>query len=608
MPTTAATLKIANAGQPVPVDGLGCVHHIIEHQVRLTPDDVAIVFEDRRLTYAEMNRRANELAHHLIGSGVAPDVIVGVGMDRSAELVIAILAILKAGGAYLPIDPTHPEERRMFMLQDAAAHVLLTQTRFLSGNASFDGKVIDLDCFWEDGEQRDGSDPAIDVSHTNLVYVIYTSGSTGKPKGVMNEHAGVVNRLLWMQHVFKLGCADHVLQKTPATFDVSAWELFWPLMTGAQLVVARPEGHLDPAYLLDEIERSGITTIHFVPSMARAFLRQPDLRQRCRSLRLVFCSGEVLPLDLQNCFFASLDAEVHNLYGPTEAAIDVTHWKCDPQSDLGFVPIGRPVWNTSAYVLDSDMRCVPVGGEGELYIGGVQVARGYVNRPDLTAHRFIRDPFAGEAKARLYRTGDLVRQLSDKNLAFVGRIDTQIKLRGVRIEPSEIESALSEYPAVQEAVVTMVGEGEEAQLCAYLVTSVPTNANDLRAFLDTRLPRQLVPAFLIFLDSFPLTHSGKLDRRALPPPERVTPDAYMAPRTADEKRIADIWGALLKTDRVGVRDNFFGLGGHSILALQVVGQIQTQLKCKVTLADLFEHPTVEQLAAKLDASPDEQIA
>ena len=460
-----------------------CLQDLIEGQAARTPDAVAVVSEGGRLTFRELSGRAERLARHLRVLGVGPEVPVGLCLDRSLEMVVGLVGTLKAGGAYVPLDPAYPRQRLAFMLEDARVPVLLTAGRTAE---SLDlplppgTRVVRLD---EEPPLGDCAFHPPDADQS--AYVIYTSGSTGRPKGAVNAHRGIVNRLLWMQDAYGLTPADRVLQKTPFSFDVSVWEFFWPLITGARLVMARPGGHQDPAYLAETILREGITTLHFVPPMLRAFLEQPGVEACAAVLRRVICSGEALPLDLQQRFFARLPGvELHNLYGPTEAAVDVTFWRCDPASPHATVPIGHPVANVSIHLLDPDLQ---PAATGELCIGGVQVGRGYLNRPDLTAERFIPDPFGG-AGARLYRTGDLARHLPDGAVEFLGRIDHQVKIRGFRIELGEIEAALGEHPGVEGAVVVASdGPGGDRRLVAYLRPD-PHRAAAVRRWL--RLERE----------------------------------------------------------------------------------------------------------------------
>jgi amino acid adenylation domain-containing protein len=440
------------------------LHGLVEAQVRRTPDAIAVVSGAERLTYAQLDGRANALAHRLRGLGIGPEAVVGVCAERSIEMVVGLLAVLKAGGAYLPIDPDYPYERIAFLLADARRPLVLAQERFRERLGALGARVEPL----EGAVAERGDAPAVAVMPEGLAYVIHTSGSTGRPKGAMLAHHGICNRLLWMQEAYGLGPHDRVLQKTPFSFDVSVWEFFWPLMSGARLVMAEPGGHRDPAYLGDVIDREGITTLHFVPSMLQPFVDglEPG---RCRSLRRVFCSGEALPVEFQRRFFDRSGAQLHNLYGPTEASVDVTFWECDRESSSTVVPIGRPVANTRVHVLDRRMRPVPAGVPGRLFLGGVQLARGYLHQPALTAERFVPDPFSG---GRLYDTGDVARFRTDGTLEYLGRTDQQIKLRGFRIELGEIEAALRRHAAVRDAAVVLREDGGERRLAAYVVAAL----------------------------------------------------------------------------------------------------------------------------------------
>ena len=576
------------------------LHRLIEEQVAKTPESVAVVYESEQLTYEELNCRANQLAHRLKKIGVGPDILVAVCAERSLELVIALLAILKAGGAYVPFDPEYPKDRLETMLQDSSPPVVLTQARLLDRVPKGAATVFCLDRDWP-LVHTEGTDnlPAA-LSGQNLAYAIYTSGSTGKPKGVANVHEGIVNRLLWMQDMYKLTGRDRVLQKTPFSFDVSVWEFFWPLMAGATLVVARPGGHRDPAYLVDLIAEKGITTLHFVPSMLSIFLESPRL-ERCRSVRQVFASGEALPFDLQQRFFDRLGAELHNLYGPTEAAVDVTYWACRASSQQSIVPIGRPIANIQIYILDSHLQPMPIGVAGELHIGGIGLARGYLNRPDLTAEKFIPDPFSEMPGARLYKTGDLARFLSDGNIEYLGRIDHQVKLRGFRIELGEIEAVLGECAGALQAVVVVREDNPgDKRLVAYLIAA-PAQGLDVdrvRNELKRKLPEHMVPSRFLLLDRFPMTTSGKVDRKALPPPplEEKNSATVIAPRNEVESLLASIFAQVLGLPSIGVTDNFFDLGGHSLLAARLLSQIHEATGRQIPLSALFHGATVESLA------------
>jgi len=575
------------------------LHRLIERQVARTPEAVALEFEGRELTYAELNARANQLARLLQAKGVGPEVLVGVFAERSFEMVVALLAVLKAGGAYVPLDPSYPKDRLRYMLEDARAPLVLAQPHLANALPAGAAQVLELDTSRAAYAGESGEDLQDVGTPEDLAYVIFTSGSTGRPKGAMNAHRGICNRLLWMQEEYGLGTDDAVLQKTPFSFDVSVWEFFWPLMTGTRLVLARPEGHRDSAYLVGLIRESRITTLHFVPSMLRVFLQEAGL-DGCRSLKRVICSGEALPHELQERFFARLPAvELHNLYGPTEAAVDVTYWACRRGDERLTVPIGRPVANTQTYVLDAQMRPVPVGVPGELYIGGVQVGRGYIGRPELTAERFVADPFSLRPGARLYKTGDLARHLADGAIEYLGRLDYQVKIRGQRIELGEIEATLDKHAGVGQSVVLAREDTPgDQRLVAYVVPreQAPSFA-ELKTHLSQALPLYMVPAAYVFLETLPLTSSGKVDRKALPAPERSASEAiYVAPRTPTEEIMVDIWAQVLGVGRVGVHDNFFELGGHSLLATQVISRARDKFDLQIPLVMIFEEPTLSGFA------------
>jgi amino acid adenylation domain-containing protein len=581
------------------------IHQIFETQAEKTPDATSVVYEGQSLTYKELNQRANQLAHYLIATGVGPEKMVGIAVERSLEMIVGLYGILKAGGVYMPLDPTYPADRIAYMMQDANVPVLLTQQRLLDKLPPHKARAVCLDSDWDSLIARQSTEnPEGKATLENLAYVIYTSGSTGKPKGAMNTHAGILNRLMWMQDAYRLTGDDAVLQKTPFSFDVSVWEFFWPLMFGARLVVARPEGHKDSDYLIKTIIEQKITTMHFVPSMLQIFLMARDV-EKCTSLRQVVCSGEALSPELQNKFFAKLNAELHNLYGPTEAAVDVTFWECRKDSGLKTVPIGRPVANTQLYILDRNMQPVPIGVPGELYIGGIQVGRGYLNRPELTIERFIPDPFSKDPKARLYKTGDSCRYLPDGNIEYLGRLDFQVKIRGNRIELGEIEALLGQHPAVREAVVAAREDSPgDIRLAAYLVLNPGTKADagELRDYVRQKLPDFMVPSYFMFLDNLPLTPNGKTDHKALPAPDREKVESgakYIAPKNELQKTIADIWQQVLNIQKVGMNDNFFEIGGHSLLLVRVYYRLCDAINKKFSLTDLFKYPTIGTLAAYL---------
>ena len=586
-----------------------CLHELIAGQAARTPGAVALVFEDRTLTYAELDRRTNRLARCLAGLGVGPEVRVGVCMERSFEMVVALLGTLKAGGAYVPVDPSYPAERIDHMLTDSGVPVLLTQERFRGRLPEHGALVLCLDRDWPRVEAESPEPFESGAGPESLAYVIYTSGSTGRPKGAMNTHRSVANRLLWGEDRFGLTGEDVMLQKTPFSFDVSVPELFGPLLAGARMVLARPDGHRDPAYLSETIERERVTTIHFVPSMLRAFLEAGE-PYRCGSLRRVSCSGEALTPELRDGFFELFPGvELHNLYGPTEAAVEVTHHEC-VRGAGGMVPLGRPVANTQVHVLDGMLSPVPWGVAGELYIGGVQVGRGYLNRPDLTAERFVADPFSPEPGGRLYRSGDRARWRADGTLEYLGRLDFQVKIRGFRIEVGEVEAALRALPAVREAVVAVQESAAgEMRLVAYVAGEAAALASGtLRSVLERTLPAHMIPSVFVRLDELPLLPNGKVDRNALPKPgawERAR--EHEAPSTYTEQQLAAIWEEVLDTRPVGVDDDFFALGGHSLAAVRLMTQVRRRFGTEIPLSEVFRSPTVRSLAVlvdhKLDAEP-----
>ncbi|HEX2208454.1 MAG TPA: amino acid adenylation domain-containing protein, partial [Longimicrobium sp.] len=575
------------------------VHETIAAQAARTPDAVAVSLDDESLAYAELDARANRLANRLRRLGVGPEVRVGLMLERAPEMVVAILAVLKAGGAYVPMDPGYPRERLAYMLADSRVPVLLTQDRLARLADGFTGTVLRLDTPEDDAEPQAIPYSLFPIpSPHGLAYVIYTSGSTGRPKGAMNTHRAIANRLAWMQAEYGLDARDAVLQKTPFSFDVSVWEFLWPLMTGARLVLARPEGHRDPAYLAELIRRERITTLHFVPSMLQAFLEQPALEERCTSVRRVVCSGEALGAELVERFHARMpsSAGLHNLYGPTEAAVDVTYWPCARGDERRCIPIGRPVSNTRMYVLDAHGNPTPIGVPGELQIAGVQVGRGYLDRPALTAEKFVPDPFSATGGARMYRTGDLARWTAEGVLEYLGRMDHQVKVRGFRIELGEIEAALADHPAVRDAVATVREDTPgDARIVAYVVpdgTAAPA-PDELRRFLSRRLPDHMLPSAWTVMDALPLSPSGKVDRRALPAPEAPKRDAarFVPPRTPAEQRVAGFWREVLGVEQVGVDDNFFEIGGHSLLLARVHARVLAAFRREVSMLDLFRHTT-----------------
>lgn len=582
-----------------------CLHQLFEAQVEQTPDAVAMIFpstnlghgEDSQLTYRELNRRANQLAHRLQALGVGPEVLVGLYLERSPEMVVGLLGVLKAGGAYIPLDLAYPPARLAFMLDDARPAVLLTQQRLMARLPHYKGQIITIDLDGQDLVRQSAENPASGVTADNLAYVIYTSGSTGQPKGVMISHRAICNHMHWMQATFPLTETDRVLQKTPFSFDASVWEFYAPLLVGGQLILTRPGAHQDSAYLVQLMAAYQVTHLKLVPALLQMLLAEPEF-ERCYYLRRVFCGGEVLPVELQERFFTRLGAELYNLYGPTEACIDATYWTCRPDPQQRRVPIGRPIANTQVYLLDPHLQPVPIGVPGELHIGGTALGRGYLNRPELTGEKFIPNPFSDEPGACLYKTGDLARYLPDGAIEFLGRIDHQVKIRGVRIELGEVEAVLAQHPAVRESLVTVREDAPgDKRLVAYVVPGqepVPVSS-ELRAWLKEKLPDYMLPSAFVLLDALPLTPNGKVDRHTLPRPHqtRLEPEATFAvPCTPAEEVVASICSQVLGVKRIGLHDNFFELGGHSLLAIQVVSRLYKFFRVELPLLTLFEQPTV----------------
>ncbi|WP_139277826.1 non-ribosomal peptide synthetase, partial [Rhodococcus marinonascens] len=567
-------------------------------QVARTPDAVALVFEGQALTYAQFDAWVNRLARFLIDAGVGPESLVGIGMRRSLEMMIGIYAVLRAGGGYVPIDPDQPAERTEYVLDTAAPVCVLSTSRdgvAVSGHRVVDVDVVDVSGY-SSGAVVD-SELRTPLRPENTAYVIFTSGSTGRPKGVAVGHRAVVNFLSWMVSECDITDSDVMAQKTPVTFDASVRELFLPLAVGARLVIARPDGHRDPKYLVSLMEDTGVTVMHFVPSMLGELLADPEVRIPA-SLRLVNASGEQLPVEMAARFEAKSDALLVHTYGPTEAAVSVTYYRCDDR-DVSTVPIGVPEWNTHTYVLDSRLQPTPVGTAGELYLAGVQLARGYHGRTDLTADRFVANPF-GEPGSRLYRSGDLVRWNTLGQLEFLGRTDFQVKVRGLRIELGEIESALTAQDAVAQTVVVVHESDLGQQLVGYVVPAVghTIEIGTVRSAVGRSLPAYMVPDVLTVLDALPLSVSGKLDRRALPVPE-FTARVFRAPTTPVEETVAGVFAEVLGVDRVGLDDDFFALGGNSLIATRVIARLRSEADTTVALQWLFSDPTVEALAGRI---------
>jgi amino acid adenylation domain-containing protein len=585
-----------------------CIHQLFESQVERSPNAVALVFEDEQLTYFELNQRANQVAHYLRSLGVGADAVVGLCVERSLEMVVGMLGTLKAGGAYLPLDPAYPKERLTFMLEDAQVSVLLTQQQLVDKLPEHNGRVVCLDTDWEAISQHSCKNSMSGVTPDHLAYVIYTSGSTGRPKGVLVAHSGLCNLAFAQQKLFDVQPDSRVLQFASLSFDASVWEVFMALAAGATLVLAKREDLLPGATLIQLLRKQAITIVTLPPSVL-AILPPEELR----ALQTIIVAGEACSPDLVARW--SANRRFFNAYGPTETTVCATIAECN-QSDRQ-PPIGRPIANTQVYLLDAQLQPVPVGVPGELYIGGVGLAQGYLNRPDLTAEKFIPNPFDNSkfkipAEAaprlqnskfdRLYKTGDLARYLNDGNIEFLGRIDHQIKIRGFRIDLPEIEVVLSQHPAVGEvAIAAREDIPGDKRLVAYVVPNAeqaPT-ITELRRFLEEKLPNYMLPSAFVLLKALPLTHNGKVDRQALPPPENLRPELledYVAPQSEMERIIASVWQEVLHLEKVGVHDNFFDLGAHSLLVIQAYSKLRQLLKQELSVVDIFQHPTISMLA------------
>lgn len=573
-----------------------------ELQVQKTPDVEALVFENEQLSYIQFNKKANQIAHYLQSQHIGKEQVVAVVMERSMEMLLAIYGILKAGAAYLPIDPHNPTERINFMLQDAKVPMVLTQERFLRNLQSSGKRYLSVDSNWHLFENQ-ATHNLEKVDKKTLAYIIYTSGSTGQPKGVMVNHDSICNRLHWGQDNYQMTGEDKVIHKTPFTFDVSIWELFWPLQVGASLIIAKPEGHKDSAYLINTVVEHGITHMHFVPSMLTVFLEDKNC-EKCTSLQHVFCSGEAVPITLQRQFFERFRAKLYNLYGPTEASVEVTHWTCERDTKDQVVPMGRPTANTSMYILNEKLHPVPVGVPGELYIGGIQVARGYLNRPALTKERFVPNIFNTEGSDTMYRTGDLARYRKNGVIEYLGRIDTQIKLRGFRIELAEIETTLSSFNTIQQAVVVTKGEGIELVIVAYYTAKESFEKASLITYLKKHLPVYMIPSHFEKVDSFELTSSGKVDRKRLPLIDsnisfKQNEVAFVLPRNPFEEMLLEIWQTVLKIEKISVLDNLIDLGGHSLNAIQIMVRVNEAFELEMPLQTIFEYPVLADYATHI---------
>ncbi|MDV6263911.1 amino acid adenylation domain-containing protein [Rhodococcoides yunnanense] len=579
---------------------------LVEANTAKHPDRLAIKHHSVRLTYAELNTRANRIARLLLDGGAGPGDVVAMVLPRSIDYIATALAVIKTGAAYLPVDTSYPVERITQVLSDSAAAQIVTNVeqaeavltgmdRLVLDEASTVARLADADP--SDLSDADRRSP---LTPETPAYVLYTSGSTGRPKGVVIAHRAITNRLHHMQHQIPLGPEDRLLQKTPAGFDVTVREVFWPLLAGASIVVADPDGHRDPTYIVETVVAEDITITHFVPSGLKVFLAEPGAA-RCTSLRRVVCGGEALPAELQAWFASVLPADLFNVYGPTEAAVDVTSMLCPRDPEPGPVLIGRPVWNTKLYVLDERRQQLPAGVIGELYLAGVQLAEGYLGRPELTAEKFVEDPYGGPG-ARMYRSGDAARWREDGVIEFFGRLDHQVKIRGFRVELEEIESVLLRDDQVGQAVCLLREDNPgDQRLVAYVVPAAGAtpDVDRLRTQAAAALPDYMVPSALVVLDALPLTSNEKLDRNALPKPQITVVPAGRAPSTPEERLVAGLFTELLEAHGIGVEQDFFALGGNSLLAAQLVNGIYEHGGNRLKIRQVLENPTVQGLAALL---------
>jgi amino acid adenylation domain-containing protein len=578
-----------------PFPDSACIHHLIGNWVAVQPAAPALVFDDQIISYAEMSQRANQLAHSLQAMGAAPDTIVALCLDRSPQMVIGLLAILTAGAAYLPLDPAYPPDRLAFMIDDAQAPILVTDHDHRPLLPAFRGHTIALDRDGPAIAHQPTHPPASPVSAANLAYVIYTSGSTGKPKGALLQHRGLVNLAAWQQRAFHITPDSRILQFSPLSFDASVWEIVMALANGATLVLARRETLADGLSLLHLLRSARISHVTLPPSVLSVLPQEhlPDLTT-------IIAAGEACPRRLVQLW--GHNRQFVNAYGPTETTVCAAMAVCSPD-DPTAPPIGRPIANTRLYVLDAHLQPTPIGVPGQLCVAGVSLARGYHNRPDLTADRFIPDPFCTTPGARLYKTGDIVRYRPDGQLDFLGRADAQVKVRGFRIELGEIEAALRQIPGVRDAAVVVRDVAGDKRLAAYLVphTMPGPSQESVHAHLQASLPDYMIPAAIVVLERWPLSPAGKIDRRALPAPEGLGGErVYVGPRTAVEERLAELCATLLGVERVGVEDSFFELGGHSLLATQLMARVRDAWQVEIPLRTLFERPTIAGLAEAIE--------
>ena len=588
-----------------------CIHELIEQQALRQPDAVAVVCRDEQLSYGELNRRSNRLARFLRNRSVGPDMPVGLFVERSLDMVTAILGILKAGGAYIPLDPEYPKERLSFMVQDSQAPVLITQDK-LRGKIDHAGmQVVCIDADWEAIAREADTGLTGCAAPENFIYVIYTSGSTGAPKGSFLYHRGFMNLLDWYVRDFAFSRSSRTLLMSSLSFDLTQKNIFAPLIAGGRLILLETQ-HYDAGIILNSIEKHGVTTVNCTPSSFYGLVKNADHRllKKLDSLKYVFLGGEPISVAALQSWLHSpfFHAAIVNTYGPTECTDVCAFYRLQEHEYAGAasVPIGRPVPNTQLYILDETLNAVPCGGEGELYIGGIGVGGGYLNRPELTAEKFLHSPFSADEAARLYRTGDRVCMREDGAIEFLGRMDHQVKIRGFRIELGEIEMQLARHPDVRETLVTARASASgEGQLVAYIVPrgAAAPSVSALRCHLQSALPDYMLPTAWVFLEKMPLNPNGKVDRAALPPPSAHRPElaqAYTAPQTGLEKHLADIWCELLHLDRVGTHDRFFELGGTSVQAIEFISILVRELDADIQIVKFFEEPTIAGFAAFLE--------
>ncbi|MBN2503356.1 MAG: amino acid adenylation domain-containing protein, partial [Anaerolineales bacterium] len=594
------------------------VHELFEEHAAQHPDRIAAAFQEQEITYDELNKRANKLSHQLLERGIQAETVIGILADRSIDFLVCILGIFKAGGAYVPIDPAYPPQRVRHMLTQSRAAMILGEQRYLplAEEALEDQPKANRPQLvaFEDILHRDADDsnPGIEVGPEQLAYVIFTSGSTGLPKGAMVEHRGMLNHIYAKMYDLGLTENDVIAQNASQCFDISVWQFLEALVFGGKTQIYEDEIAHAPKYLLEKVEEHGVTILETVPSIMRTMVEaiadEPD-RPRLQSLRWMIPTGEALPPSLAREWLKSYpNIPLLNAYGPTECSDDVTHYAVyePPPLEVVNMPIGRPIANMHLYVLDTHLQPVPIGVMGEVYVGGIGVGQGYIYDQERTDKAFMADPFLDDPEARFYKTGDLGRWLPNGNIEYLGRVDFQVKVRGLRIELSEIDVAIEKHPDVREVVTTVykTPTGGHQYLVSYLVatSSPPPGVEDLRSFLMERLPEYMVPPIYVFLDEMPLTSNGKIDRKALPAPEvaRLSEDAYIAPRNAAEEHMAAIWSTALGIEQIGVRDNFFDLGGHSLLAVRLFARIEKEFGKRLPLATLYQAPTIEALAALVE--------